>query len=84
MRIFELHILGLTIAPTYYGLAYALGILGAYLWIKYRRVFTDAHLDLLVLCVVSGIILGGRMGYVVFYDFAYYLAQPLKMLAIYE
>jgi phosphatidylglycerol---prolipoprotein diacylglyceryl transferase len=84
VRIFELHIFGLTIAPTYYGLAYALGILGAYLWIKYRQVMNEAHLDFLALCVVSGIILGGRLGYIVFYDLGYYLAQPLKMLALYE
>ena len=84
MRIFEFNILGITIAPTYYGLAYAIGIIGAYFWIKHRQIFTPANLDLLVLCVVTGIILGGRIGYIVFYDLAYYIAQPLKILALTE
>ncbi len=31
-----------------------------------------------------GVILGGRLGYVVFYDLAAYLAEPLKILRVWE
>ena len=33
---------------------------------------------------VLGVVLGGRLGYCLFYQPGYYLAQPLKMLAVWE
>ena len=84
MQIFELHIFGLTIAPTYYGLAYALGILGAYYWVLKRGRFSSIDLDHLLWTVVGGIIIGGRLGYILFYNLPYYLHDPFKILALHE
>jgi phosphatidylglycerol:prolipoprotein diacylglycerol transferase len=39
--------------------------------------------DLLFYCVV-GVVLGGRLGYVLFYKPAYYLAHPLEALAVWQ
>lgn len=39
------------------------------------------HLDDIFLWLVIGIITGGRLGYVFFYNFAYYLNHPLEILA---
>ena len=68
MTIFELHLWGLTIAPTYYGLAYALGIYGAFYWVQKRGEFSTVDLDHLLWSVVAGIIIGGRLGYILFYN----------------
>jgi phosphatidylglycerol:prolipoprotein diacylglycerol transferase len=38
----------------------------------------------LVFTVAVGIILGGRLGYILFYNFAWYLAHPLKVFAVWE
>ncbi len=41
-------------------------------------------MDILLYAIISGILLGGRIGYIVFYNFSYYLAHPLKSLAVWE
>lgn len=84
MTIFELSIFGIRIAPTYYGLAYAIGFLWAYWWIYSRKKFTTSELDLLLYSIMAGIILGGRIGYVVFYNLSYYWQYPSKIFAIWE
>src|SRR5690606_9120787 len=38
----------------------------------------------LVFWVAMGVILGGRLGYVLFYDLAAYVAEPLKILRVWE
>ena len=84
MTIFEITLFGLTIAPTYYGLAYAIGMIGAYEIVKRQKLFSLPDLDFLFYAVVVGIILGGRLGYVMFYNLSYYLEHPLKILAIHD
>jgi phosphatidylglycerol:prolipoprotein diacylglycerol transferase len=84
MTIFELHLFGMTLAPTYYGLAYALGMIGAYAWIARRGIFSRADLDVLLYAVMVGILVGGRLGYVFFYNFSYYLQHPIQVLAFHE
>ena len=37
-----------------------------------------------LLCGIVGIIIGARLGYVIFYGNGYYLNNPAKILAIYE
>lgn len=70
----------------WYGIAYLLGFLCAALVIwrvaKRWRVKVDADsLYMIMLCVIVGIILGARLGYVLFYGNGYYLAHPLEILA---
>jgi phosphatidylglycerol:prolipoprotein diacylglycerol transferase len=38
----------------------------------------------LIFTVAMGIILGGRTGYILFYNLAYYVANPLKLFAVWE
>ena len=40
--------------------------------------------DILLNYVLFGIIIGGRLGYIMFYNSAYYLEHPLAMLRIWE
>ena len=78
----------------WYGLAYVAGLLLG--WIYARALVRRAALwggaahpslqsldDLLVYCAL-GVIIGGRLGNVLFYDFGYYLTNPLKIFAVWE
>ena len=73
----------------WYGLMYLIGIGGAW-WLASRRVNAFAptwnkdKLSDLVFWVAMGVILGGRLGYALFYDLSAYLAEPLKILRVWE
>lgn len=73
----------------WYGLMYLIGIGGAW-WLASRRMARFApewnrdKLSDLVFWVALGVILGGRLGYVLFYDLAAYLAEPVKILRVWE
>ena len=70
----------------WYGVAYVLGFLCAALVIwrvskRWRvRVDSDSLLTIMF-CVIVGIIVGARLGYVVFYGAGQYLENPLEILA---
>lgn len=73
----------------WYGLMYLVGIGGAW-WLASRRLqrfdasWTKDTLSDFVFWVAMGIILGGRLGYVLFYDLAAYIDNPLLVLRIWE
>ena len=73
----------------WYGLMYLVGIGGAW-WLASRRLerfdatWNKDKLSDLVFWVAMGVILGGRLGYVFFYDFAAYIAEPAKILRVWE
>lgn len=82
----------LTLGPLalrWYSLAYIVGILAAW-WLLSRMIrrpgspMTARHLDDLVSWCTLGVILGGRLGYVLFYDLPTYLADPLAILRLWE
>ena len=71
----------------WYGIAYLAGFVlgGLMAWRIIRRWRHDISADALMNVVVGialGIIVGGRLGYVVFYGAGYYLEHPLEVLAI--
>lgn len=73
----------------WYGLMYLVGIGGAWLLASRRLAGFDAtwskeKLSDLVFWVAMGVILGGRLGYVLFYDLSAYIAEPLKILRVWE
>ena len=65
----------------WYSLAYLVGIFAGY-WYMTKLLkqpgapMAQRHADDLVFYSALGIILGGRLGYVLFYNFDYYLANP--------
>jgi phosphatidylglycerol:prolipoprotein diacylglycerol transferase len=73
----------------WYSLAYLAGIVLGYLYL--RRLIKQPgapmarrHADDFVFYVTLGIIIGGRLGYVFFYQPAFYLANPLKSLQLWD
>ena len=73
----------------WYGLMYILGFLAAFFIIKAqagRRALqiSSETLSDIVFVIALGIVLGGRVGYILFYNLAWYLSHPLKVLAVWE
>ena len=73
----------------WYAVAYLVGLLAG--WYLLRREadhkYSPLHpqtADILINYVLLGVIIGGRLGYILFYNSAYYLAHPLAMLKIWE
>jgi phosphatidylglycerol:prolipoprotein diacylglycerol transferase len=82
------------IAIKWYGLAYVAGLLGG--WFYAGRLVRNSalwgtiprpkpeELDDLLVWVALGVVLGGRLGYVLFYDLESYLQRPQDILAIWQ
>jgi len=71
----------------WYGLLFATAILSGLEFMKwvYRREGKDeSSIDGLFLYAVLGIVIGARLGHVIFYDPDYYLAHPMKIFAVWE
>jgi phosphatidylglycerol---prolipoprotein diacylglyceryl transferase len=77
------------LAVRWYGLMYLLGF-GLAWWLGLRRIAQGAapidrrQFDDLIFYAVLGVILGGRLGYVLFYKPGYYLAHPLEIPAVWQ
>lgn len=73
----------------WYAMAYLVGIISAWLLIKrnikkYDLDITNEQLDDLVFYTTLGIILGGRLGYVLCYGDGYFWRNPLEIFAIWH
>jgi len=74
----------------YYGLMYLLAFGTTYLIARYRLKnetrwhLSIEHLQGLMTAMIIGLILGARLGYVVFYNFSYYAVNPLEIFLPFE
>lgn len=71
----------------WYGLAYLSAFVASFFisrWLvrRWRLKVTDDDLLSIVLAAVIGVVVGGRLGYVLFYSGGDYLANPLQVFAI--
>lgn len=73
----------------WYGLTYLVGFVGGW-WLARLRAkragsgWTSAQVDDLLFYVALGVIIGGRLGYTLFYGFSGWLADPLSLLRVWE
>ena len=59
----------------WYGLSYTLGFLGVFLWIRRNRTrmaMTDQEMYDLAIFLAAGVLMGGRLVEVIFYEWSYY------------
>jgi phosphatidylglycerol:prolipoprotein diacylglycerol transferase len=56
----------------------------AELWRNNTPVLSPAQIEDLLTWIILGVILGGRLGFVLFYQPAYYLANPGEILAVWQ
>ena len=93
-EIYSFEIFGLTLALRWYALAYIAGLLigwrlilrliaTARLWPKGAPMRSE-QVERLLTWVILGVIIGGRTGFVLFYQPDYYLANPGQILRVWE
>jgi phosphatidylglycerol:prolipoprotein diacylglycerol transferase len=73
----------------WYGLMYVLGFLASYLLVRYQMKKKDFDLsrpevENLYFYLILGLMVGARLGYVLFYDLKAYLADPFEIIAIWH
>jgi phosphatidylglycerol---prolipoprotein diacylglyceryl transferase len=82
------------LAVRWYALAYIVGIIAGWLYARAIIVtercwggpapFTVIDFDDFVIWITLGIILGGRTGYVLFYNFPYFASHPIQILELWN
>lgn len=84
--------LGLPLQVHWYGITYLVAF-GLFLWLANWRArlpwfaeegWTRRDVEDLLFFGVVGVVVGGRLGYVLFYKASYYLAHPLEILAVWQ
>ena len=92
--LFTITISGFHFALRWYALAYIAGILAAWrimvllvrrksLWAG-RTTASEVQIENLISWLILGIIIGGRLGYVLFYQPTYYLSNPAEILKVWQ
>lgn len=94
-EIFTITVFGMEFALRWYALAYIAGILIGWrmvvmaiktprLWPQNHPVMTPQQIEDLLTWVILGVIFGGRLGYVIFYQPGAYLENPLQILMLWQ
>lgn len=88
---FEIDPVAISLGPVqvhWYGLMYLIGFLGGYLLGVYRAGSTPGwnkeQVSDLLFYIAVGVIVGGRLGYALFYKFSYYIDHPVETLFIWQ
>jgi len=73
----------------WYGLMYIFGFLASYLLVRYQMKRKDFGLskqevENLYFYLILGLMIGARLGYILFYDLKMYLANPYEIVAIWH
>lgn len=94
-ELFSISLFGMEFALRWYALAYIAGILIAWrmaamalkrpdLWADKKPPMQPDQLEDLLTWIILGVILGGRLGFVLFYQPGYYLTHPLEILKVWQ
>lgn len=94
-ELFSISLFGMEFALRWYALAYIAGIVIAWrlavlatrraaLWPANTPPMAPARIEDLLTWIILGVILGGRLGFVLFYQPAYYLANPTEILMVWQ
>ncbi|GAA0310634.1 prolipoprotein diacylglyceryl transferase [Rhodovulum strictum] len=94
-EIFSVSLFGLEFALRWYALAYIAGLLIGWrivvaavrrpaLWPAGRAPMSPGQVDDLLTWIILGVILGGRLGFVLFYQPGHYLANPVEIPMIWR
>ncbi|WP_171209968.1 MULTISPECIES: prolipoprotein diacylglyceryl transferase [unclassified Ruegeria] len=94
-EVFSIALFGMQFSLRWYALAYIVGILIAWrmaiialrrpnLWPNKTPPMQPGQVEDLITWIILGVILGGRLGFVLFYEPAYYLSHPLEILKVWQ
>lgn len=91
--LFSISVGGMTFALRWYALAYIAGLvigwrlvlraLAAPIWAG-KPPMTPEQVERLLTWIIAGVILGGRLGFVLFYQPGYYLSHPVEILKVWQ
>jgi phosphatidylglycerol---prolipoprotein diacylglyceryl transferase len=77
----------LSLEIRWYSLAYIIGIILGWIYCK-KKLINDQQIfnlfDDFITYLIIGLILGGRLGYVLFYNLKYYLENPFEILMVWN
>ena len=76
-----------SLSVRWYSLAYIFGIIFGWLYCKKKLIKNDSVgilFDDYIFYLIIGIILGGRLGYIVIYNLKYYFSNPLEIFMIWQ
>ena len=77
----------LSLEIRWYSLAYIVGIILGWTYCK-KKLIKDQHIlglfDDFITYLIVGVILGGRLGYALFYNLRYYLENPVEILMVWN
>ncbi len=72
----------------WYSLAYIAGILFVLFNLKkYNKIdniMSEEALDNWIVWAILGVVIGGRLGYVLFYNFSFYISHPAQIMAVWH
>jgi len=73
----------------WYGMMYVFGVVSGWLLGRWRAArpwtaLTPRQMDDFISWAVVGVVLGGRIGYVLFYNLSYYAQNPLEIFAVWQ
>ncbi len=94
-ELFSISVGGMEFALRWYALAYIAGIVIAWrmavaalrrpvLWPAHHPPMRPEQVEDLLTWIVLGVIVGGRLGFVLFYQPAYYLSNPVEILMVWQ
>lgn len=93
--LFTITLFGRDFALRWYALAYLAGLLIGWrivvalmrrprLWPGGAAPMDPLHVDDLLTSIILGVVIGGRLGFVLFYQPGYYLANPVEILKVWQ
>ena len=94
-EIFSFELMGFNFALRWYAVSYILGffcalklmkyfVLKEKLWVSNKPPITPDQADSILTYLILGVIIGGRLGYVLFYNFDYYSQNILDVIRIWD
>ncbi len=93
--IFSVELFGINLTLRWYAISYILGFICAlrimkfyvaknFLWESKKPPISSDQADSFLTYLILGVIIGGRLGYVIFYNFDYYASNPAAILRIWD
>ena len=94
-EIFSIELFGINFALRWYAVSYILGFICALrimkffvvrkrLWALENPPLSTEQAESILTYLIIGVIIGGRLGYVLFYNLEYYVLNPLAIVRIWD
>jgi phosphatidylglycerol---prolipoprotein diacylglyceryl transferase len=88
-EILPIHLFGLRLAVTWYGFLYVIAFIIGYIFYRNNLKLKNISMpreqyENYVFVIMLGVILGGRLGYILFYGLPYYLSNPAHIFSVWE